>query len=318
MKFFLLAFIFPLSTYSQIKWKNVDSLYLPLPKAVHIYFTDHRIDTAPFRAFYVIADLRDKNLDFTTDTTFKRRLKPSQFYERNDHPLVVVNGTFFSFETSQNLNLVMKDGMLTSYNVHSIAGRGKDTLTYRHPIGSAIGITKERKADVAWLITDTFIKKPIALQVPVAAPRDSIQIMPLMKLLALTDSNVAGNQKSWNVQTAIGGGPVLIQNGKIQISNEEERKFTGKSINDKHPRTAMGYTANDQLIILVIEGRNPDAGGATLIQEAQILKDLGCIEALNLDGGGSSCLLLNGKETIKPSDKGIQRSVPAVFMIKRK
>ena len=160
--------------------------------------------------------------------------------------------------------------MLTSYNVHSIAGRGKDTLTYRHPIGSAIGITKERKADVAWLITDTFIKKPIALQVPVAAPRDSIQIMPLMKLLALTDSNVAGNQKSWNVQTAIGGGPVLIQNGKIQISNEEERKFTGKSINDKHPRTAMGYTANDQLIILVIEGRNPDAGGATLIQEAQI------------------------------------------------
>ena len=151
-----------------------------------------------------------------------------------------------------------------------------------------------------------------------AAPRDSIQIMPLMKLLALTDSNVAGNQKSWNVQTAIGGGPVLIQNGKIQISNEEERKFTGKSINDKHPRTAMGYTANDQLIILVIEGRNPDAGGATLIQEAQILKDLGCIEALNLDGGGSSCLLLNGKETIKPSDKGIQRSVPAVFMIKRK
>jgi exopolysaccharide biosynthesis protein len=71
------------------------------------------------------------------------------------------------------------------------------------------------------------------------------------------------------------------------------------------------------LIILVVEGRNPNAGGATLLQEAQILKDLGCVEALNLDGGGSSCLLINGKETIKPSDKK-QRAVPAVFIIQNK
>jgi len=38
---------------------------------------------------------------------------------------------------------------------------------------------------------------------------------------------------------------------------------------------------------------------------------------LNLDGGGSSCMLVNGKETIKPSDKEGQRAVPAVFIIKR-
>ena len=75
------------------------------------------------------------------------------------------------------------------------------------------------------------------------------------------------------------------------VTNNEERIFVGKAINDKHPRTAMGYTKDNKLIILVTEGRNPDAHGATLIQEAQIFKDLGCIEALNLDGGGSSCLL---------------------------
>jgi exopolysaccharide biosynthesis protein len=49
---------------------------------------------------------------------------------------------------------------------------------------------------------------------------------------------------------------------------------------------------------------------------AQIFKDLGCMEALNLDGGGSSCLLINGKETIKVSDK-TQRPVPAVFLINK-
>jgi exopolysaccharide biosynthesis protein len=46
--------------------------------------------------------------------------------------------------------------------------------------------------------------------------------------------------------------------------------------------------------------------------------DLGCVEAMNLDGGGSSCMLVNGKETIKPSDKEGQRPVPAVLAIQRR
>jgi exopolysaccharide biosynthesis protein len=80
----------------------------------------------------------------------------------------------------------------------------------------------------------------------------------------------------------------------------------------------MGYTKDNKLVILVVQGRSESSGGASLIQEAQILKDLGCVEALNLDGGGSSCLLVNGKETIKPSDKEGQRAVPAVFIIGKK
>ena len=48
--------------------------------------------------------------------------------------------------------------------------------------------------------------------------------------------------------------------------------------------------------------------GMTLEDVANVMKDLGCDETCNLDGGGSSCMLVNGKETIKPSD-GSQRSV---------
>ena len=121
------------------------------------------------------------------------------------------------------------------------------------------------------------------------------------------------------MQTAVGGGPALLQNGKIKITNNEELKFAGKAIDDKHPRTAMGYTKDNKLIILVIQGRfSGIAEGATLTQEAQILQDLGCWEALNLDGGGSSCMLINGKETIKVSDAAGQRPVPAVFIIRKK
>lgn len=120
------------------------------------------------------------------------------------------------------------------------------------------------------------------------------------------------------MKTAIGGGPVLLQEGRINITNQEEQMFVD-GLNDRHPRTAMGYTKNRKLIVLVIEGRNPGkAEGATLAEEAKILQDLGCVEALNLDGGGSSCMLINGRETIRPSDKEGQRPVPAVFIIKAK
>jgi exopolysaccharide biosynthesis protein len=71
------------------------------------------------------------------------------------------------------------------------------------------------------------------------------------------------------------------------------------------------------MIILAVQGRMKGlAEGATLLQMAKILVDLGCVEAMNLDGGGSSCMLINGKETIKPSDPTGQRPVPAVFMVR--
>ena len=126
-------------------------------------------------------------------------------------------------------------------------------------------------------------------------------------------------EKWKKIETAIAGGPVLVQEAKVAVYNEEEMMFAGKAISDKHPRTAMGYTKSGKLIILVIQGRAAGrAEGATLVQEANMLLSLGCYEALNLDGGGSSCMLVNGRETITPSDAAGQRPVPAVLMIMHK
>jgi exopolysaccharide biosynthesis protein len=109
---------------------------------------------------------------------------------------------------------------------------------------------------------------------------------------------------------------VLVHDGRIRITNDEERMFMGRSREDLHPRTAMGYTRDGRLLILAVEGRNRGhAEGASLTDLAGILLGLGAVEALNLDGGGSSCLLVMGRETIKPSDKEGQRAVPGVFLI---
>lgn len=312
---------------AQMKWVNADADFGPLPACVHVYKTNDSLDGKPNIAYYVEAELKNRQLNFTDDTTYKRRFTPKQFYEKNNQPLVVVNCTFFNFDKHQNLNTVIKDGKLIAYNIHTIPMKGKDTLQYRHTLGSALGIDKRRNADVAWLITDSSKHYAYASQYPASAVlKDSI-LNPSFSYIQNSskhffDGNFAGavfekNKFSkWKMKTAVGGGPVLVQNGTIKITNNEELKFAGKAIDDKHPRTCMGYTKEGKLIIMVIQGRFQGiAEGATLTQEAKMLVDLGCVEALNLDGGGSSCMLVNGKETIKPSDKEGERAVPAVFLI---
>jgi len=328
---FLLAvsFFINTSSFAQVKWVNVDRAFAPLPSTVQVFKTTDSLDDKPFIAYYIKAKLKDKKLDFTTDTTLGRRFTPLQFFEKNDKPLIIVNCTFFSYETNRSLNVVIKEGRLLAYNLHTIPMKGKDTFQYRHPLGSALGIDKKGNADVAWLYTDSAMKFAYASQLsPEKALQDSI-LKPSFKYI--TDSSrhfydgslfgpILGKLqfKKWKMKTAVGGGPVLIQYGNIRITNNEELKFTGKAINDKHPRTCMGYTKDGYLIIMTIQGRFPGiAEGATLEQEAKLLIDLGCMEALNLDGGGSSCMLVNGKETIKPSEKTGERPVPAVFIIKR-
>jgi exopolysaccharide biosynthesis protein len=282
-KFYIALFFILLSfsSFSQLKWEKVDSAYGPLPSSTHLYFTDQKIDTAAFRAFYFIADLKDKSLNFTTDTTLNRRYTPAQFFEKNNQPLVVVNCTFFAFETNRNLNLVIKDGKIVAHATHLAALKGKDTFLYAKYIASALGITKKREADIAWVYSDTTTKRPIVFERAPVLIKDSSNFIskflfvPKLHHFPKNEKHRGIYIKKW--QTAVGGGPVLVQDGTIRITNNEERKFGGKAINDKHPRTAMGYTADNKLIILVVEGRNPNAGGATLMQLASILKDLGCV-----------------------------------------
>ena len=313
-KILFACLLFPMLGNTQIKWTNVDSLFQPLPPTVHVFYTNDSLDGKPNIAYYVSAKLRDLDLNFSVDTSLNRRLTPTQYFERNEQPLVVVNCTFFEFKYSRNLNTIIKNGKLLAYNIHSMPNRGKDTFTYRHSFGSAIGIDKKRNADVAWLFTDSSLKKPLAFQNVVNNYKDSFNYISKK---ALNELSMA---KKWKMQTAVGGGPVLLQNGNIEITNNQEIKFSGKTgLTDKHPRTCMGYTKDGDIIIMAIQGRMKGiAEGATLEQQAKLLQQIGCWEALNLDGGGSSCLLVNGKETIQPSDKEGQRLVPGVFIISKK
>lgn len=71
------------------------------------------------------------------------------------------------------------------------------------------------------------------------------------------------------------------------------------------------------MIFFVCEGRSVTEGvkGMNMAMMANILKNLGCVDAMNLDGGGSTCMLVNGQPVIKPS-AGAQRAITTAVALK--
>ena len=113
----LMQFVFAFA-FAQLKWTRVDSLFGTLPASVHVYKTTDSLDGSPNIAYYFEADLKDKNLEFTTDTTLNRRLTPSDFYLKNNKPLLVVNAFGTKIDAPLNtVNLIVSFAMHPSCDV---------------------------------------------------------------------------------------------------------------------------------------------------------------------------------------------------------
>ena len=111
----------------------------------------------------------------------------------------------------------------------------------------------------------------------------------------------------------IGGGPSLMRGGKVYIDAITE-KFSNAFVGDRHPRTAVGYTKDGDVWLVVVDGRQLMSRGVTLVEMADIMAGLGCIEALNLDGGGSSTIAINGLVMNRPSD-GQERPIANALLL---
>ena len=111
-------------------------------------------------------------------------------------------------------------------------------------------------------------------------------------------------------------GPILIQNGEIKEGVDEYYEVDAdKSINGRHPRTAVCQTIDSVTMLIVVDGRSSHSAGLDLLPLAELLKGLGCHVAYNLDGGGSSVMVHNGIVVNKPSDSSVERRVSDILYI---
>jgi exopolysaccharide biosynthesis protein len=104
-----------------------------------------------------------------------------------------------------------------------------------------------------------------------------------------------------HVNHIIGGGPYLIKDGQIYVDTSEQKL---NSIGGRNPRTAIGYTADNNLIIVTVDGRENSSIGLTLPELARFMKSIGCFNAMNLDGGGSTVMYVRGQIVNHPQVKG--------------
>lgn len=113
---------------------------------------------------------------------------------------------------------------------------------------------------------------------------------------------------------AVGGGPRLLKEGKVCITSEEE-KFKSDVTGGWAPRTAVGYAPSGKLMLVTVNGRQPGLSvGMTLEELAAFMLELGAMDAVNLDGGGSTIMVLEGQIVNVPSD-GQPRKVGGALLV---
>lgn len=99
----------------------------------------------------------------------------------------------------------------------------------------------------------------------------------------------------WRI--AVSGTPWLVRDG--QARSRDDDASCASLCAQTHPRTAVGLDASGrQLILLLAAGRRGEVAGLTLAETAQLMRELGAAQAFNLDGGGSSTLLIGGESRL--------------------
>lgn len=120
-----------------------------------------------------------------------------------------------------------------------------------------------------------------------------------------TDAQTLLDAGAWNTCSF---GPALLQGGEILSGIDDVEVDTNvgnHSIQGEQPRTAVGVIDTNHYMFVVVDGREEGySRGVTMTELAQIMKDLGCQAAYNLDGGGSSAMYFNGSIINQPSNGG--------------
>jgi len=130
----------------------------------------------------------------------------------------------------------------------------------------------------------------------------------------------------WNAMDhVVGGTPLLVHEGSV-ITDFSSEKTLETFLTWPHARTAVGLLPNGHWIFVAVDGKQPGYSlGMKMHELASFMKGLGCIEALNLDGGGSTTMVFEGKVVNRPvgdEDEGLGsaqvRRVSDAILIRKK
>lgn len=121
----------------------------------------------------------------------------------------------------------------------------------------------------------------------------------------------------------VNGGPTLVQNGQLDVTakrdgmvrtNDSNSFFYGW-VHKRNPRTFAGVDAQGRTLLVTADGRQTTSLGLSLNEEAHVAKSLGMVNAMNLDGGGSTTMVQSGQVMNSPSDPTGERPIGDALLL---
>lgn len=327
-----------------IRKKYPNSLIKTVDKGVkHIKLTRY-YDGRPVKINVVEVDLKlAKNLELKPALSSRNSKLHSRrtisTIAQNTDAIIAINGTYFKPQTGVPLGTLMIDGKLYTGPVYDRVAMGIFDNSFDM---ARIQFNSYLKTSVSRIKVDN-INQPRMLSsyvlaystdwgsVSPATPKYGFQISikdnkiigssyspmtipeggyvivgPKKQLKQLLNEKkvefVIGTTPAWKgVNHIISGGPYLVKNGEVFVDMTAQKLG---AIGGKNPRSAIGYTKENNLVMVAVDGREGSSVGMTLMQLAGFMKSLGCVNAMNLDGGGSTVMYVNGSVVNSPQVKG--------------
>lgn len=303
-------------------WTDISSQY-NMPASIKLYKTTTSVTGRSINAWYAVADMSAGDLELRTIKT-SSATKPSVAAKNLGGVQIAINGGYFG--GGQSYSYVMDQGKEAATGVKAVtrsyygdANRTSVSRSFNITRG-AFGVNKNQEPSVKWLYGSYMW----AYDSPLPAYNSGPVLQP--------SATYPSEKHTWDVYSAIGGGPIILHDGHVcidyltvkdkgnggrYIGNPEllDDDIFGPSV--RPPRTAIGHTADGKIVIMVVDGRNSGGSqGVSLDELARLMKGLGCVNVLNLDGGGSTVFCATPDATIlnKPSD-GSERSVMSYVAI---
>ena len=288
-------------------WTEVTGL--GLPAEVKVYKTEDKLSGRANHAWYAVADPKEVDLRVIHPEKGVARTLDAQA-EAADGCLVLINGGIFG-STSEPIGFAISDGVQTPWR--EVPGDGyteypdkqawgavpNSAYNRLHPVSRGLfGVDRSGIPAVYWSYTPAYgtvfvYDEPIPTEAGVAVHPEGSATYPC-------------EAADWVPYNALTCGPVLLKDGRCPINNKKNAAGYWATnyelwaddiygVGERADRTAIGYTADGKVILLICDGRITASQGATTLEMAAIMKGLGCVGALNLDGGGSTGMWAGGQ-----------------------
>jgi hypothetical protein len=237
----------------------------------------------------------------TVNETFTISKKSTGFSgvnrERKDNEVIEYTPEFgqSTLTNNEGVEVIVRDGKITSV----VDEQGSATIPCDGVVISATGAMRTQLLSVAKVGIRVKFGTVVSHRIGNSFPNEES---------SRTDFAFSGAEDITN------GVPQLIRNGKIDITWQEE-KASKSFVETRHPRTAVAKLKNGTFLMITVDGRSESSGGISLYDLAALLLELGATDAMNLDGGGSTTMFLNGKVVNHPSDKEGERKVSDAILV---